>query len=368
MGFVEKTVDDPECDTIFMQENVMQLPEVVVESRRKKLLHILAYVREYSTLATYTDTVSMFREKMVDFMMPDDDKVSFKGWTYPRVLNSKSYYHFTDANGLDSVSDRCSHHFTWSDWIGMPPELALPQKIIGKESASDTVFGKYGPAQIWLRTGERLTLDVRFLADTASRKLIPRFSSFFHNDDIDFEQFGLRINYSNVFGSSAGPFELAGYSFNIESRGRGHDIFMFNHRDEPLFVTTYTEVYILDKEFVTVKEAKKWDKRNFGNASIDIYEPMEAPALQPSVLALIDRVNNIDADIVRQALPTDQRLVSRKVSKHNFNIANRALTLLKELTGISSYRSKKNFDRHWNDFTKDQIKKNQESRKQRSDE
>lgn len=50
--------------------------------------------------------------------------------------------------------------------------------------------------------------------------------------------------------------DLTGYSFNIESRGRGHDMFRFNNIDEPFFVTTYGEVYMIDKEYITVKRQR----------------------------------------------------------------------------------------------------------------
>ena len=62
----------------------------MVESRQQKVMHMLAYVREYSTLTTYTDTVFLFREKMVDFMLNTDPKVKFQGWSYPRILKSSS--------------------------------------------------------------------------------------------------------------------------------------------------------------------------------------------------------------------------------------------------------------------------------------
>ncbi len=107
MGYRECVVPAP-CDTVFMEELITELAEVVVESRQKKVLHVLAYVREYSTLSTFTDTVSMFREKMVDFMLPDE-KTRFRGWRRPRILNSKSYYRFSNADGIDSVSDRCNY-------------------------------------------------------------------------------------------------------------------------------------------------------------------------------------------------------------------------------------------------------------------
>ncbi len=79
IGFTEKILQKPGADTIFMQENTIQLPEVIVESGRHKVMHMLAYVREYSTLSTYTDTVSLFREKMVDYMLPPISPVGSRG-------------------------------------------------------------------------------------------------------------------------------------------------------------------------------------------------------------------------------------------------------------------------------------------------
>lgn len=350
MGYNEITVPYESMDTIFLKENISELPEVIVEAKQKMFLHILAYVREYSTLSSYTDTITMFREKMVDFMLPNDDKSRFKGWRNPRVLNSRSYYHFTNAFGLDSVSDRCNQHFTWSDWIGIFPKAHVPDKIMGVENGVDTVFGKYSPTEIWLKNAGRLTLDIDVLADTTSRKWVPNISSFFKKDGTDFERFRIKLNYNNFLETEIGPVNLSGYSFNIESRGRGRGMFMFGHYDQPFFVTTYTEVYILDREFISFKEAKQWDKRKFLADEIEIFEPMEAPELHHSILAIIDRVNRIDSDQVRLSLEPDYRLMSRNVSKRNFGIGYRALSMLKQLTGISYYKSHKNFNRRWNEF------------------
>lgn len=52
------------------KRSVTELPEVLVESPKRNMLHVMAYVREYSNLTTYSDTVILFREKMVDFMLP----------------------------------------------------------------------------------------------------------------------------------------------------------------------------------------------------------------------------------------------------------------------------------------------------------
>lgn len=360
MGYHEGTVAKPGADTLFLPENVAELPEVVVDAKQRKMLHILAYAREYSTLSGYTDTVTMFREKMVDFMLPADAKTRFRGWRYPRVLKSRSYYRFTDAYGLDSVSDRCNNHFTWSDWIGIFPTMEIPARLVRLQSGTDTIYGRYSPAEIWRKGDDRVSLDVNVLADTASRRWVPNISLFFKNGDTDFEQFHLRMNYGNVTGGELTPLDLTGYSFNIESRGRGHGMFMFNRHDEPFFVTTYTEVYILDKEFITVKEAKKWGDRKFNTDAVEIFEPLDAPGLQPSTLALIERVNSIDADRVRLSLEPDRRLIGRNINKNNFSFGNRFLSMLKDLTGISSYKSRKNADRNWNQFRDSRRKRNRQ--------
>ena len=356
MGFKEHVLSDAACsDTIFLQESITELPEVVIESRQHKLLHILAYVREYSTLSTYTDTVFLFREKMVDYMLPSEKKVRFKGWTSPRVITSKSYYRFTDASGLDSVSDRCSHHFSWADWVGIVPAAKLPSGLCGIESGTDTVRGKYSPTETWVKNGDRVTLDVNVMADTASRKWVPNLSLFFR-DEVDFEQFKVRFNYDDIVGDILSPIDLTGYSFNIESNGRGHGLFRFNRHNEPFFVSSYAEVYIIDKEYITVKEAKKWDRRDAESNEIEIFEPAEAPALQPSIQMLVDRVNAVDHDLVRLDFTPDHRLAGRKIQK--MNIGQRVLKRVKQLFGIDNINAERKWRRQWNDFSKSQSKKN----------
>lgn len=356
MGFKEHTVEATPRDTIFMQENVMELPEFVVESRQRKMLHILAYVREYSTLSSYTDTVSLFREKMVDYMLPMEPSTGFKGWSTPRILKSQSYYRFTDAQGLDSVSDRCNHHFSWADWVGIPRSVRLPGQLQGMESGTVALHGKYSPTELWIKDSGRLTIDVDVLADTTSRKWVPALSMFFRND-VDFERFAIRLNYDNATDSAVSPIDLTGYSFNIESNGRGHPMFKFNRVDEPFFVNTYAEVYLTDKEFITVKEAKKWDRLQSGNMDgLAIYEPAEAPELQPAVRYLIERVNDMNHDAARLSLTPDRHLAGRSVKK--LNVGRAVLKRLKGLVGIDRIAARRKWNRQWKEFRQERRLKN----------
>lgn len=349
-----------ECpDTISHAEKISELPEVVVESRRFRILHILAYVREYSSMSTYTDTISLFREKMVDYMIPNDNKVKFKGWVTPRILTCRSYYRFTNREGLDSVSDTSHHHFSWADWMGLAPAVSLPLGLRNTYVAADTVRGKYSATEIWNRIDDRVSIDVDVLSDTTSRKWVPNLAGFFRQN-LDYEKFKVRYNYENIVGDTLTALGLTGYNFDIESRGRGHQMFRFNKINEPFFVNTNAEVYILDKEYISVKEANKWAKRNFDIEEIGIFEPLDAPQLSSSTLSLIERVEDIDKDMVRLDFQADNRMISKHLASRNFRIGNRALSLLKQATGISMFKSRRNFNKKWEQFKQNQFQRNME--------
>lgn len=308
------------------------LPEVVVRSNDRGVLHILAYVREFSQLTSYTDTVDMFREKMVDFMLPNSRKVKFKGWHFARILKSKSYYHFTDDYGLDSVSDKCRHSFSWSDWVGIPPVQNIPMNLLTADNAVDTILGKNGKAEIWAKSGDSIKLDINVLADTLCRKWVPNIQNFFRNGKTEFERFQLSLNYSNVFGGELKPLDIDAYTFNIESKGRGHSLFRFNRHDQPFYVATHAEVYILDKEFISQKEAHKWDKLQFNPDDVEIISPVGVPGLPESTQALIARVETLDASQERLMAAPDYKLLKPDMK---ISFGNRVFRQLKRLLGLT---------------------------------
>ena len=349
MGFKEKEIGNLTQDTVFLQEIYFELPEVVVAQRQKSILHMLAYVREYSSLTTYTDTIFLFREKMVDFMVPQDRKMKYRGWVKPRILSSKSYYHFRNSEGLDSVSDECDHHFSWSDWIGVHPQMPIKRELQGTENGTDTLKGKYSHSEIWNKNKDKITIDINVLADSASRRWVPDIGGYF-KDNIDFDNFKVHFGYENVIGEMLLPNDLTNYSFNIESVGRGHSLFRFNRPDEDYFVSTYAEVYFLDKEFISLKEAKKWEKHDFNSEDIEIYEAYEAPELQSHILSLMERVENIDKQQIILSWKDDPRFRYERRRNNNFTLGNRFLNVIKDITGISSLLARKKRNKDWKEF------------------
>lgn len=340
-----------------MVETIAELPEIVVESGKHRLLHILAYVREFSTLNTYADTVFLFREKMVDYMLNHEKKLKFKQWTSPRILNSKSYFRFTNNEGLDSVSDVSRYHFSWSDWMGIPPAMSLSAALDKIDCAIDTVYAKYSPSEIWIKNYDRVMVDVDVLADTTGRKWVPRLSTFFQNN-LDFEKFRARFSFDNILADSITPVDLNGYSYSIESNGRGHNMFMFNKVDEPFFVSTYAEVYVLDREYITVKEPKLWDKRNFSLEQVGIIEPKDAPELPKTIQELVTRVDAVNHDEVRLDVAPDHRMIRTTDGRRNFTLGGRILNVLKNLTGVSAYKHRRSMNNQWEDFRRSRVEKN----------
>jgi len=134
---------------------------------------------------------------------------------------------------------------------------------------------------------------------------------------------------------------------------------------QSFYVTTDAEVYIMDKEYVTTKEARQWYKRRFYKSQTAFYISLDAPPLSLSIETLIDRVNNIDKDSLRLDLVPDHHLMAKHDSRKNFRIGNRALAILKQLTGISAYKSNRNNNNVWNNFKKKWTKRNGTEQKKR---
>lgn len=294
------------------------LPEFVYTPGENRALHILAFVRDSSTLTTYTDTVILFREKWVDFMLPDRPTKKMRGWRRPRVLTTKSYYRFKDYGGLDSVSDKCSHHFSWSDWVGVVRRVGIPQKIAAGTNAADTLFGRYSPAEIWKSDSDGISLRANILADTTARRWVPDLSLFFR-DDIEFHEFRVNFRFSIPEDSIIRARDIERIDCKISSEGRGHPLFSFHKPHQPFFVDTYAQVYIIDRAYIPIKEAQEWE--NVDLRSLDLRPPSEiVPGKSADALALIARVEGIDHDGSRLAIQPDSRL-GRPKPRRNFGQA-----------------------------------------------
>ena len=307
MGYESATVCAHNTDTVRMREMTFELPELAVDAGKRTVLYMSGYVREYSTLTTYTDTVVMFREKSVDFMVPGKNEKRYKGWQNQRILSSRSFYRMSNIYGLDSVSDRFGRHFSWGDWIGVVKNVSIPMALREDSIAADTVMGKYSPATIWRRSGDKITLNINVLADTVNRRWLKDLWAF-NNNRTEFTALTLKYTFDNVSQTELLADNLSSISFNIESCGRGPSLSNVFDKDEPFFVSTYVEMYIVDRRFVTVKEARRLEKSFKMADNIEIKAPDEAPPIQPAIREIVERVESIDHESRHTGLKVDKRI------------------------------------------------------------
>lgn len=313
VGYLSEELTKMPTTDVRMSEATLELPEVEVGSNNHQVLHILAYVREYSSISVSYDTVALFREKLVDFMVPSKKVKRYAGWMRPRVLTSRSYYHFTNYEGLDSVSRRFPHHFSWSDWVGVAKPQELPAALLGDEpTATDTLRGKYSPREIWKRRGETVRVDVDMLADSLGKVWAPPLYNFIYNG-VEFTRMNLQYLFTDVSATEVRADNLVRYSMSVQSKGRGEDQDKIFRSNEPVYVDTYAEVYVIDKEYVSVAEAKKREHLEFKSDEIDIMVPEDAPELPASILALVERGNNINEEALRLDEDPDQNYVGRHI-------------------------------------------------------
>lgn len=308
MGYEPAVISKQTKGRVLLREQSIELPEVVVNPKDRQVLHMLGYVREYSTLTTYRDTVFLFREKTVDFMVPVRNEKRFKGWRYPRVLASKSYYRFTDSGGRDSVSDCFGGHFSWSDWVGLPPRgMRLSDVCRSSGVVVDTVRGRRGAFLVWRRDTSSVKLRVDVLADTASRYWAERLVDF-HMGSTDFYRVRIDYDFEDVDGDTILPDNLSMYAFSIESSGRGERLPHVFRSEGPLYVETRAEVYLIDKEYMSVSDARKWEKEPPSVEEVGILVPSGAGVLPDEIRTLVSRVDGIDRDLIRRRVIPDQRL------------------------------------------------------------
>lgn len=69
-------------------------------------------------------------------------------------------------------------------------------------------------------------------------------------------------------------------------------------------------------------------------------------------------MGKIDQEGVRLDQKADRRYVSSGKGRDNFKIGKRALFLLKDLTGVTAYKRRKNLKERWHNFRDERRQRN----------
>lgn len=304
------------------------LPEIIITPGARPLLHLTGFMRETASVLCASDSVTLIKESIVDFLVPVE-KSKVKGWRNARELASKTYVRMTNNQGLDSVSDRHQYEMMLmaTDFIAIPKSVETPESIKGKDFVCDTIAGKYSPKYVWMKNGAVTRCYKDGLADNKDHTMSPLLFKLF-GLTTDFKD--MSVNY--VFATSGSdvlkPTDLKQMSLSLNMIARGKMFKMALGNSTSMDVRSYVELYLTGREFLSDEEGKALKKNPPVVKEYDIVAPTDATPVLPSVRRIFERVNSQRAGSSRCGFVT-----------HSFHSPPEATKRRKELAGCKPART-----------------------------
>lgn len=293
MGYASLQILKPAEDDMKMVPQEYELPEIVIIPGSRPLLHLTGYMREITSVLSSSDSVTLFKESVVDFLVPVE-KTKVKGWNKARELASKTYVRMSNSSGLDSVSTNHEYEFMlWGNRKGLIPSAAkIPDKIKGTDVACDTIMGKYYPKIIWLKNGDVTRWYGDALANEKNHITTPWALKIF-GLTTDVTEISENYVFDTPDGGFIRPTDLRQVSVTIDMLAKGKLFKKTFDSSSPVNVRTYMELYLTDREFLSVEEGKSLKNEIPSIESSEILAPTNANPLHPAIRRTVERVNSL---------------------------------------------------------------------------
>ena len=293
MGYASLQILKPAEDDEKMNQQEYELPEIVIRPGARPLLHLTGYMREVTSVLCSSDSVTIFKESVVDFLVPVE-KTKIKEWNKARELASKTYVRMSNSSGLDSVSTNHEYEFMlWGNRKSLIPSATrISDRIKGLDVVCDTVMGRYYPKIIWLKNGDITRWSGDALANEKNHITTPWALKLFGlTTDVT------EISENYVFNSPEDDFirpaDLKQVSITIDMLAKGKLYKKTFDSSSPVNVRNYMELYLTDREFLSEEEGKSLKKEIPIIDSSDILAPTNANPLHPAIIRTVERVNSL---------------------------------------------------------------------------
>lgn len=293
MGYEPLQLNKVADEDVKMIQRDIELPEIIIIPGSRPLLHLTGYMREITSILSSSDSVTIFKESIVDFLVPVE-KSKGKGWSKPRELASKTYVRMTNSSGLDSVSTSHEYKFMlWGNRLSLIPHATkIPDKIKGVDLACDTVMGKYYPKIIWWKNGDVTRWHGDALANEKNHVTSPWALKLF-GLTTDVTEISENFVFETPDGDFIGPSDLRQVSITIDMLAKGKLFKKTLDSSSPVNVRTYMELYLTDREFLSEEEGKSLKKEIPSIESSGILAPTNANPLHPAIMRTVERVNSL---------------------------------------------------------------------------
>ena len=291
LGYEQLVVQLPENKTWEMTPIVYDLEEVVIIPIKRNILKQTFYVREYLSMSSETDTVTIFSEHMADRFVPTSKNAKFGGNSSLRILESRQYAHY-QLFGKDSITTNPETLFPSMTNIFEPIDKEIPVPESFKDPGNTIKLheepGKSGMSIIKKQNDQTFTISVDGLADTKEHKLSPwqlKLLGF----TMEFNQFyvtqAYRVNDKGIYL----PKDLLEASIVMQADGRGKYLRKVLKSDKPILIRSMVELYIVDRDYYSKEEAKKEYKNKPTDVKFVI--PSTVPPLNETTRRMVECAN-----------------------------------------------------------------------------
>ena len=290
IGYEQLTIKRPKDKDWEMTPMVYELEEVVVSPVRRNVLKQTFYAREYFSISTQSDTVTIFMEHMANRFIPTTKDAKFGGNSSLRILGSRTYARYK-VWGEDSVAIEAKSSIP-SLLKALAPDtepITAPESF--KQGSSPKIYeetGKSGTTLIQKQNAQTFTSMEDLLAGRKEHMASPWVLKLL-GLSMDIKQLyrthAYRTNANGVYL----PEDLIESGFVMEADSRGKIFLQIFDTDESVVIRSMVEIYVVGRDYLTKDEAK--EQYNNKPSEVKYVIPNTVPELNAATKHLVERAN-----------------------------------------------------------------------------
>ena len=288
LGYEPLTIAEPK-DTVWqMKQCFYDMPELVIVPGDRNVMKQILYIRNYFSLCNEIDTVTHFVEEMAYRYVPatEDAKIDVGSQIHSARCRSFSQHKVGDLDSVAYEENSKSFFMTSTLTKLSSKEILVHESLKNDSTGYYEKKGKAGLALVQRLSNGVFTFKEDLLADKKKHTLSPwplKILGF----TMEINQFYTTNAFSINEDGKYYPKDLLEAGFMMEGEGRGKYIRMALDSKTPVAVRAMTEIYVVDREFLTQEEAKEEMEKK--DCKLDFMIPSNVPALNEATSRLVER-------------------------------------------------------------------------------
>lgn len=288
LGYEPLVIAEPK-DTVWqMKQCFYDMPELMVVPGDRNVMKQILYIRNYFSLCNEIDTVTHFVEEMAYRYVPatEDAKIDVGSQIHSARCRSFSQHKVGDLDSVAYEENSKSFFMTSTLTKLSSKEILVHESLKNDSTGYYEKKGKAGLALVQRLSNGVFTFKEDLLADKKNHTLSPwplKLMGF----TMDINQFYTTNAFSINEDGKYYPKDLLEAGFMMEGEGRGKYIRMALDSKTTVAVRAMTEIYVVDREFLTQEEAKEESVKEV--PKMDFMIPSNVPALNEATSRLVER-------------------------------------------------------------------------------